>query len=168
MSIRTNEQDVVSTQNHLWYVQRLTKKNIFWQILHNKSFLIDNNPKYDKCQHRIASMVYNFFDKKAKNTTHTRTETRPQIHQNRQLGNELHKLITRKFQGSNVHSSYRDRVWSADLVDVELINKLNTVVNFQLCVIDIHSKYDCVVPFKDKKCITITIPFEKKFWWVWS
>ena len=62
-----------------------------------------------------------------------------------------------------VPSPYRDTVWRADLVDMELINKLNTVANFQLCVIDIHSKYDCVVPFKDKKCITITISFEKKF-----
>ena len=42
------------------------------EILRNTN--IAKNPKYDGYQHRLASMVYNFFDKKSTGTfTHTGT-----------------------------------------------------------------------------------------------
>ena len=38
---------------------------------------------------------------------------------------------------------------------MQLISKFNQGFRFLLCVIDIFSKYACVVPLKDKKGISI-------------
>ena len=44
---------------------------------------------------------------------------------------------------------------------MQLISKFNEGVHFLLCVIDIFSKYACVLPLKDNKGITITNAFQK-------
>ena len=41
------------------------------------------------------------------------------------------------------------------------MSKSNKGFRFLLCVIDIYSKYACVIPLKDKKGITITNAFQK-------
>ena len=46
---------------------------------------------------------------------------------------------------------------------MRLISKFNKGICFLLCVIDIFSKYAWVIPFKDKKGITITNAFLKNF-----
>ena len=60
------------------------------KILRNKAFNIAKNPKYDGYQRGLASMVYNFLDKKL---TGGGVANEP----NYQLANELHKPIIRKF-----------------------------------------------------------------------
>ena len=50
-----------------------------------------------------------------------------------------------------MYSIFKDNIWSAYLVDMQLISKFNKRVTFLLCVIDIFSKYAWVVPLKDKK-----------------
>ena len=75
---------------------------------------------------------------------------------NKELGEELHKPIIRKFQKIKTLSPFIDNIWGADLVDMQLINKFNKEINFLLCVIDIFSKYAWVIPIKDKKSNTIT------------
>ena len=40
-----------------------------------------------------------------------------------------------------VSSSFKDNIWGADLVEMELISKYNKGILFLLCVIDIFSKY---------------------------
>ena len=60
------------------------------QILKDKAFNIAKNPKYDGYQRGLASMVYNFFDKKS---TGSGIANEP----NCQLANEVHKPIIRKF-----------------------------------------------------------------------
>ena len=57
-----------------------------------------------------------------------------------------------------VYSSVIDNIWGADLADMELISTINKGFRFLLCV-DIYSKYAWFVPFKNKKCITITKRF---------
>ena len=46
------------------------------KILHDKVFNIVKNPKYDGYQHCLASMAYEFFDKKTSGgaATHARSE----------------------------------------------------------------------------------------------
>ena len=44
---------------------------------------------------------------------------------------------------------------------MQLMSKSNKGFRFLLCVIDIYSKYACVIPLKDKKGITITNAFQK-------
>ena len=62
-----------------------------------------------------------------------------------------------------VHSSFKYNIWGADVADMQLINKFNKGICFLLCVIGIFSKYEWVIPLKDKKGITITNTFQKNF-----
>ena len=48
----------------------------------------------------------------------------------------------------------------ADLANMQLINKFNKGIRFLLCVIDIFSKYACVIPLKEKST-AITNSFQK-------
>ena len=43
---------------------------------------------------------------------------------------------------------------------MQLISKLSKGCKFLLCIVDIYSKYACVIPLKDKKGITITDAFK--------
>ena len=65
---------------------------------------------------------------------------------NKELAEELHKPINRKFEKRKVHSSFIDNIWGADLADMQLISKFNKEFRFLLCGIDIYSKYAWVIP----------------------
>ena len=80
---------------------------------------------------------------------------------NKESAAKLHKPIIRKFQKRKIHSSFIDNIWGADLVDMELISKLNKGIRFSLCIIDIFIKYTWVIPLKDKESITVTDAFQK-------
>ena len=69
---------------------------------------------------------------------------------NKELAEESHKPIIRKFEKRKVHSPFIDSIWGLDLADMELIRKLNKGFRFLLCVADIYSKYAWVIPLKDK------------------
>ena len=103
----------------------------------------------------LASMVYNFFYKK------TAGSGIKHIHKNQELAEELHKSIIRKFKKRKVYSVYKDNIWGADLVDMQLISKFNKGFRFSLWFIDIFSKYAWVVPLKDKKGVCIVNAFQK-------
>ena len=44
-----------------------------------------------------------------------------------------------------------------------IISKFNNKLQFLLCLIGFNSKYELVIPLKDKKGITITNAFQKIF-----
>ena len=54
-----------------------------------------------------------------------------------------------------------ENIWSADLADMQLINRFNKRFRFLLCIVDIYSKYACAIPLKNEKGITITNAFQK-------
>ena len=137
----------------------LIKRTVADKILKNKAFDIAKDPKYDGYQRGLASMVYKFFDKKSKGSgvKHVNTKLIPQ---NEQLTDELHKPIIRKFEKRKVYSAFKDNIWAADLADMQLLSRYNKGIRFLLCVIDIFSKYDWVVPLKDKKGISIVKVFQ--------
>ena len=85
------------------------------KILRDKAFNIAKNPKYDGYQRGLASMVYNFLDKKS---TGSGIANEP----NYQLANELQKPIIRKFKRKKVYSGFKDNIWGADLADMQLIS----------------------------------------------
>ena len=80
---------------------------------------------------------------------------------NKELAEELHKPIIRKFSKRKVHSPFIDNIWGTDLADMQLISKFNKRFRFLLYVIDIYSKYAWVIPLKYKKGITNTNAFQK-------
>ena len=113
-------------------------------VLRDKAFNIAKNPKYDRYQRRLASMVYKFFDKKTKDSGFTLANKSAikSILQNEQLAEELHKPIIRKFKEREVYSEFKDNIWAGDLADMKLISKFNKGFRFLLCVIEIYSKHD--------------------------
>ena len=137
----------------------LIKRTVEYKILKNKAFDIAKDPKYDAYQRGLASMVYKFFDKKSEGSgaKHVNTKFIPQ---NKQLADEIHKPIIRKFKKRKVYSAFKDNIWAADLADMQLLSRYNKGIRFLLCVIDIFSKYAWVVPLKDKKGISIVKAFQ--------
>ena len=125
-------------------------------MLRDEAFHIAKNPKYDGCQRGFALMVYKFFDKRTSGSGIKNKNI-----SNKELTEELHKPIIRKFKKIKVQSPFIDHVWGADLADMQLISKFNKGFRFFLCVIGIYCKYAWVIPLKDKKGITITNVFQK-------
>ena len=97
-----------------------------------------------------------WFDKKSPGSG-----TKNENMSNKELAEELHKLVIRNFQKRKVYSSFIDNIWVADLADMQLISKFNKGIRFLLCVIDIFSKYSWIIPLKDKKGITTNYAFQK-------
>ena len=126
----------------------LKRRTFSDKVLRDKAFNIAKNPKYNGYQRGLDSMVYKYFDKKSKDSG-----VNVEVKLNEQLAKELHKPIIRNFRKRTVYSGFKDNIWSADLADVQLISKFNKGFKFLLCVIDIFSKYACVVPLRDKKCV---------------
>ena len=79
-----------STWNGLWRFKDLAKRTASDKVLRDKAFNIAKNPKYDGYQRGLASMVYNFFDKKSKGSG-----VNMPLQSNEQLAEELQKLIIR-------------------------------------------------------------------------
>ena len=80
-----------------------------------------------------------------------------------QTNNQQKHYIIQLLQNlkKEVHPSFIDNIRGADLHYMQLINKFNKGFQFLLCLIDICRKYAWVVPFKDKKGITITNALQK-------
>ena len=101
--IYKNEIDKACFQYDMVYgnFKDLKRRTASDKILIDKAFNITKNPKYDGYQRGLASMFYNFFDKKSTSLTDKSVArggvANNEIKQNLQLANELHKLIIRKF-----------------------------------------------------------------------
>ena len=79
----------------------LTKRTVADKILKNRAFNIAKDPKYDGYQRGLASMVYNFFDRKSVGSGAKHVNTKI-TSQSQQLAEELHKPIIRKFEKRKV------------------------------------------------------------------
>ena len=70
-------------------------------------------------------MVYTSFDKRASGETVKNENENENENSKKELAEELHKPITRKFEERKVHSPFKDDIWGADLADMQLISKFN-------------------------------------------
>ena len=115
--IHKNELDKACFQHDMAYghFKDLKKRTAADNVLRDKAFNIAKNPKYDGYQRGLASMVYEFFDKKTKGSRVTHANK--SIPQNEQLAEELHKPIIRKFNKRKVYSAFKDTIWAAELAD---------------------------------------------------
>ena len=93
--IYRNELDKTCFQHDMAYgnSKDLAKRTQSDKILRDKVFTIGSDPKYDRYQTGLASVVYKFFDKTSSGSD---VATEP----NYQLINELHRQIIRKFHTS--------------------------------------------------------------------
>ena len=108
----------------------LTRRTAYNKILCNKVFNLAQNLKYYGYQKSLASMVYDFFERKTSGSDIKNIS-------NKELAEELHKPIIRKVNKRKVHSSFTDNIWGADLANMQLISKFNKGIRILLCVIDI-------------------------------
>ena len=104
------------------------------------------------------SINYKFFDKNISGNG-IKNENIP----NKELAEGLQKPIIRTFNKRKVYSPFTDKIWGADLADVQLINKFDKRFRFLLCVIDIYSKYAWVIPKAIPKVIPKRLKIFKTF-----
>ena len=83
----------------------LTRRTTSDKMLRNKPFSIAKNPKYDGYQHGVASMVYKFLNKKTSGSG-----IKNENISNKELAEELHKPIIRKFKKRKLHSTFIDSI----------------------------------------------------------
>ena len=100
--IYKNELDKACFQHDMAYgdFKDLKRRTFTDKVLRNKEFNIVKNPKYDRYQRGLASMVYKFFDKSSKRSGVATNG----IKQKLQLAKELYKPIIRNFQKRTVSS----------------------------------------------------------------
>ena len=77
------------------------------------------------------------------------------------MAGELHKPVIKKSNKRKVYSQFQDNIWGVDLADMQSLSKKNKSIKYLLCAIDLFSKYEFVVPLKDKKVISIVDAFNK-------
>ena len=82
------------------------------------------------------------------------------MEKDKELGEELHKSIIKKFKKGKVELTFTDNIWGADLAKMQLISKFGKGVRF-LCVIDVFSKSAWAIPLKNKRGIKLTNAFRK-------
>ena len=93
--------------------KKLNRRTADDKVLRDKASDFAKNPKYDVYQHGLASMVYKYFDKKSSGWT-----VKNEIISDKDLAEELHKPIIRKFEKRKVHAPFADNSWVADLADL--------------------------------------------------
>ena len=67
-----------------------------------------------------------------------------------QLADELHKPVVKKFRKRKVYVNGIDKIWAADIVDMQSFSRFNHGVKYLLTVIDVFSKCGWMLPLKDK------------------
>ena len=80
-----------------------------------------------------------------------------------QLANELHKPITKNFSKRKLISNGIDKIWAADLVEMQKFSKWNKGIKYLLMVIDVFSKYGWIKPLKNKKTESVSKSFDEIF-----
>ena len=103
----------------------LTRRTTSDKILCNKAFNIAQNPKYDEYQRELASVVYKFFDEKSSGGG-----IKNENISSKELAEELHKPIIRKFKKRKKPTPFIDNTCGADLADMHLISKFNKGIRF--------------------------------------
>ena len=63
-------------------------------------------------------MIYKFWLKSLAGMLANKSATKNEIISNKELGEELHKPIIRKFEKGKVHSPFIDNIWAAYLADM--------------------------------------------------
>ena len=126
----------------------LNRRTIADKVLCDEIFNIDKNQNMMDIN---ADLLQWFINLLIKNVW---WKVKNEISSNKELAEELHKPIIRKFNKRKVHSPFIDNIWGTDLADMQLVTKFNKGFRFLLCVNDIYSKFAWVIPLKDKKRIT--------------
>ena len=78
-----------------------------------------------------------------------------------ELAEELHKPIRKKFKKRRVYVKGVDKIWAADLVDMQAFSRNNKGYKYILMIIDVFSKYGWAIPLKTKTGLEVSEAFSK-------
>jgi len=92
-----------------------------------------------------------------------KNERSESVNWNLQLADELHKPIIKNFPKRKVYVNGIDKIWAADLVEMQTFSKSNRGVRYLLTVIDVFSKYGWMLLLKDKTGKSVTDAFKEIF-----
>ena len=120
----------------------LAKKTQSDKVLRDKAFKIVSDPKYEGYQRGLASIFYNFFDRKSSGSG-------IDVEPNYWLVNELCRQIIRKSKIRKFYSSFRDGIWGVDLADMQSLSKYNKGIKYLICAVDLFSKYAIANAFEN-------------------
>ena len=110
------------------------------KILKDRACEITGNCKYNGYQRALASMVYEFFNKKKGSGLRLN-----------EVAEELNKSVIKKFKRGKVYARFKDNIWAADLAEMGSLSSKKKNLKYLLCVIDIFTKYAWFKPTKDRK-----------------
>jgi len=80
-----------------------------------------------------------------------------------QLADELHKPVVKKFLKRKVFVNGIDKIWTADLVEMQQFSEFSREVRYLLTAINVFSKYGWMLPLKDKTVKSVADAFKKIF-----
>ena len=92
----------------------LSRRAASGKVLRDKAFNIVENQKYDGYQRGLASMVYNFFDKKSTSLGDKSASggaIKNKNVSNQELAEELYKPIIKKFEKRKAYPPFIDNIW---------------------------------------------------------
>ena len=93
------------------------KRTIADKILKDRPYEIDRSCNSDGYQKVLASMVYQFFDKK---TGSGAAETsKAGVSVNEKLAKEWRKQVTKTFKITRVYERFKGNIWAGDLPEME-------------------------------------------------
>ena len=92
-----------------------------------------------------------------------KNENSESVNWSSQLADELHKPIIKNFPKRKVDVNGLDKIWTADLVEMQAFSKFNRGVRYLLTVIDVFSKYGWMIPLKEKTGKSIADTFKEIF-----
>jgi len=87
----------------------------------------------------------------------------PDVRWSDHLAEELHRPVVRHFRKRKVIVRGIDKIWAADLVDMQAFAKDNDKIKYLLTIIDVFSKYGWIVPLKQKTGIAVANALERVF-----
>ena len=115
--------------------KNLAKRTISDKILKDRAYEICRNHQCDGYQGALASLIYKFFEKKMG----------AGVSVNEQLAEELHEPVHKKLKRRKVYVRFKGNIWAAYLAEMKSLSSKNKNVNYLLCVIDVSTKYACVI-----------------------
>ena len=60
----------------------------------------------------------------------------------KQLAEELHKAVIKKFKRRKVYARFKENIWAADLAEMEALSSKIKNNKYFMCAIDVFTKYE--------------------------
>ena len=127
--------------------KELAKRTIADKTLKDGAYQIAVNPKYDKYQAGLQSMVNKFLDMKRGSAATSKvaadvTEV---------LAQEVHKTVIKNFKRRKVHPWHKDNTWSIEIIFGSTVGYITMLVLFILIFLYLWKRYNRLIQeVKDK------------------